>query len=327
MPQFSVIIPTYNRAQFITKAVDSVLAQTFQDYELIVVDDGSTDNTKMVLEAYGDKIRYIFLSNSGVSAARNVGIRESRGTWIAFLDSDDEWTSAYLFTQMMQIEEFPETVAHISNGVTVSIDGKRRNLFEETGFSKRFNGRSHLVVERPLSVIVVYGSWFTPSLIIRRDVLLEAGLYDEELSIAEDVDLVARIAVKGSIAFCNKELVEVYRRDEAMLNLMAESRKRGLCLYKSFGKVFDNLLRFSDLDLTERVVITRALSVTRRALGNVLVMAGRKAEARQAYREAFDLQPSWKSAIKFVATFLPGYISRLLVIKGRQIAPGERIFS
>ncbi|MBM2835200.1 MAG: glycosyl transferase [Candidatus Brocadiaceae bacterium] len=89
--QVSVVIPTYNRAPYVIMAIESVLAQSYQDYEIIVVDDGSTDGTRDVLEPYRDRIRYMYQDNKGVSAARNTGIQESRGEWIAFLDSDDEW--------------------------------------------------------------------------------------------------------------------------------------------------------------------------------------------------------------------------------------------
>ena len=85
-PLVSIVIPTYNRSACVVKAVDSVLNQTFTDYELIVVDDGSTDDTKRNLDRYGDKIIYIYQNNSGVSAARNAGVTFSRGQWLAFLD-------------------------------------------------------------------------------------------------------------------------------------------------------------------------------------------------------------------------------------------------
>ena len=100
IPRVSVIIPTYNREEYVVKAIDSVLGQKFDDYEFIVVDDGSTDNTKEIVNKYGDMIRYIYQHNSGVSAARNTGIKLAKGEWVAFLDSDDEWRPDYLLTQI-----------------------------------------------------------------------------------------------------------------------------------------------------------------------------------------------------------------------------------
>ena len=88
-PSVSVVIATYNRAQFLPETIDSVLHQRFQDFELIVVDDGSTDGTREVLGAYGARLRYIYQENCGPSAARNLGVRNARGAWIAIQDSDD----------------------------------------------------------------------------------------------------------------------------------------------------------------------------------------------------------------------------------------------
>ncbi|MCK4819314.1 glycosyltransferase family 2 protein, partial [bacterium] len=115
IPNVSVIIPTCNRAEYITQAIDSVLAQTYTDYEIIVVDDGSTDNTKEVMEPYMDRIRYIYQENAGVSAARNTGIKAAKGDWVAFLDSDDEWLPGKLAVQIRAVERHPQLVAHMVN--------------------------------------------------------------------------------------------------------------------------------------------------------------------------------------------------------------------
>src|SRR6185369_7640984 len=98
--QVSVIIPTYNSARFLTEAIDSVLAQSFKDFEILVIDDGSTDETKAMMQRYGSPVRYIYQANAGVAAARNRGIAESRGKYIAFLDADDAWCARKLETQL-----------------------------------------------------------------------------------------------------------------------------------------------------------------------------------------------------------------------------------
>ena len=91
MPKVSVVIPTYNRAHLICETIDSILAQTYKDYEIIVVDDGSTDNTQEVLKRYGDKVRYFYQQNQGQASAWNFAVRQSSGEYIALLDSDDLW--------------------------------------------------------------------------------------------------------------------------------------------------------------------------------------------------------------------------------------------
>jgi len=319
MPLISVIIPTYNREKFVVKAIDSVLRQGFTDIEIIVIDDGSTDGTRPILAAYGADIKCIFQENAGVSSARNAGIRVAQGTWVAFLDSDDEWTEGYLSCQVAQIKKFPEAVAHITNAVTVLPGGGRSSRFVETGLMDRFRAKPCLVFERPLSVIVKHAPWFLQSSIIRRDVLLKAGLFDEGLSIAEDLDVIARVSLGGPVTFCRKELVEIYRREESITNLGAQSLKRGIYRWKAFEKVYANLLSFPDLTRMEKATIANALSSTKRALANVLVMADRKDEARQVYKQALSLDHSLRSLIKVVGTFLPPIVSRALVRKSRSV--------
>ena len=101
----SVIIPTFNRVEFISEAIDSVLSQTYSNFEIIVVDDGSTDNTKQLLTKYGSRITYDFQENKGVSSARNKGLDIAKGEWIAFLDSDDIWLPEKLSLQMQDLEQ------------------------------------------------------------------------------------------------------------------------------------------------------------------------------------------------------------------------------
>ena len=110
LPLVSVIIPTYNRGWVVKEAIDSVLDQDFSDYELIVVDDGSNDNTREILGAYGKAITVLQQSNRGVSAARNRGIAEAAGRLIAFLDSDDLWLPRKLTTQVKFFEENADAV-------------------------------------------------------------------------------------------------------------------------------------------------------------------------------------------------------------------------
>ena len=107
-PSISIVIPTYNRAGTIERALDSVFAQTFQDFEVIVVDDGSRDATRERVALYGDRVRYIYQENQGCSAARNRGIAEARGAFVAFLDSDDEWLPLKLDVQVRYLETHPE---------------------------------------------------------------------------------------------------------------------------------------------------------------------------------------------------------------------------
>lgn len=107
-PIFSVVVPAYNQAQFLPFTIDSILAQTVKEYEIIVVNDGSTDNTAEVAASYGDKIRYVYQDNMGLAGVRNTGVHEARGQFVSFLDSDDMWASDYLETIRELAEQNPD---------------------------------------------------------------------------------------------------------------------------------------------------------------------------------------------------------------------------
>jgi glycosyltransferase involved in cell wall biosynthesis len=323
MPRLSVIIPTFNREQLVRFSIDSVLHQTYQDIEVIVVDDGSTDNTQQVLAAYGDKIRIIRQDNSGVSEALNKGIRAAQGEWISFLGSDDEWMPEYLELQMQRVDQHPEIITHITNAVTVQLDETKEDLFQSTRLTEKFGKNECILLKRPLRTIIDHRPWFCQAMVMRRELLFKVGLFDPTLTIAEDLDIVAKMALRGPFSICRKVLVNVFRRKEAIDNLVAQAKKKGLDTYRSFGKVYTNLLGYPGLNRAEKMAINRALSHNRRALGNVLVIAGRKPEARKYYIRSFFLYPSMRSLIKSIATFFPREISVSLIRDGKHILPGE----
>ncbi len=136
MPFFSVVIPTFNRAHLVTRAVESVLTQKFTDYECIVVDDGSTDDTSRVLSPYTNKIKYIYISHGGVSTARNRGIQQAQGEWIAFLDSDDMWLPEKLAAHYEYIQAHPNIYIHQTDELWIR-NGKRVNPMKKASKKKK----------------------------------------------------------------------------------------------------------------------------------------------------------------------------------------------
>ena len=297
------------------KAIDSVLNQGFIDHEIIVVDDGSTDNTWDALQHYAGKFRYIHQENSGVSCARNAGIRAAQGDWVAFLDSDDEWEKDYLSVQMEHAGTHPSAVAHATNVRKVQMDGKTSDHFAESKFVHEFAERDVIMVERPLSVILNHQLWWLQSCIIRRDILTQAGLFDTRLSIGEDLDLLARVALRGAFTFCSGTYVRLFRRVETLKSLADQGLDNGAAYYQSLGGIYDQLSSSEEITAAERRTIDRLASCNWREQGNLLLITGLGPEARNCYTKSFMRCPCPRSAIKMLAGFLPGVMARSLITK------------
>ena len=310
---FSVIIPTYNRASFVTKAVDSVLRQTFKDYEIIVVDDGSTDTTAQALEQYGRAITIIHQVNNGVSAARNAGIRKATARWIAFLDSDDEWKESYLARQSEQIRCNPNIIAFITNAINIDNGGRSHTHFENI-ILKRFGTTTFVRVKRPFRTIM-NSHWFLQSMVVRREVLLKAGLFDTTLSNSEDRDVIARLALEGEFGFNKEVLVEIYRRTESIRNLA--SARGSMQARKCFEKVLENFRRDRRLRFIERVTLAKVSSANQRELGNILLAQAEAWQARVAYKQALTTYPSFRSLIKYLVSLFPARFALILMRSGR----------
>jgi glycosyltransferase involved in cell wall biosynthesis len=192
----SVIIATYNRARQLKEAIDSVLAQSLPVREVIVVDDGSTDDTKSKLSQYGDRIQTFFLSNGGASAARNHGIRSSQGKWIAFLDDDDVWLPDKINRQMQLITSNPSLGLIYCSDYAVD---------EQLHILYRRDAENHNrgdVFER----LLIKNFIFTSCTMARRDAIEKAGYMELEFKFGEDWDLWLRIAAKYQVDFVAKPL-------------------------------------------------------------------------------------------------------------------------
>jgi len=195
VPRASVIIPSYNRREFVQQAIDSVLGQTYTDYEIIVIDDGSTDGTGEALtQRYGDRLCYYWFENSGVSAARNRGIARAQGDYVAFLDSDDQWLPAKLERQVAYLDEHHEVGAVFCQGWWMDEQGKLDPGGEVIGADIT---PDDLTLEALLtrSTLVIPGS----TLVVRRELLERVGIFDEALHFGEDWDLCIRLRAQAPI--------------------------------------------------------------------------------------------------------------------------------
>lgn len=195
-PRVSVIIPTYNRAWSLATAVDSVLSQDFDAFETIVVDDGSTDETRALLTDYGAALRVIRQPNRGVSAARNAGIRAAAAPLVALLDSDDYWLPGKLAAQTAFFDQNPEAVIcqteerWIRNGVRVNP-------------GKRHRKRGGMIFEPSLELCLVSPS----AVMLRRSLFESVGFFDERLPACEDYDLWLRISCRHPVHLIDRPLI------------------------------------------------------------------------------------------------------------------------
>jgi glycosyltransferase involved in cell wall biosynthesis len=204
--QISVVIPTYNRYEFLKRALESVYAQTYKPYEVIVVDDGSTDNTSSIQKDFLD-IKYIYQKNSGVSSARNTGIKNCASEWIAFLDSDDEWLPDKLKEQVAFHKNNPDILMSYTDETWIR-DAKEIKMPKKF---KKFGGE---IFEQCLSHCIIAPS----SVLLHKKLFDDVGLFDEELEVCEDYDLWLRIAIKHKIGLVDKKLITKYAGHENQLS-------------------------------------------------------------------------------------------------------------
>ncbi|KKD39484.1 glycosyltransferase family 2 protein [Limnoraphis robusta] len=253
MPQISIIIPVYNGATTIQATIDSVLAQTFSDFELIIVDDGSTDDTLKIISQYGDpRIQVVSSSHAGAAATRNRGLKQASGEYIAFLDADDLWTPDKLEAQLNALQ------THLEAAVAYSWT----DFIDEAG-SWRQAGRHRTVNGEAYAAMLLYNfieSGSNP--LIRRDALNTVGGFDESLTGGQDWDLYLRLAAR--YLFVNVPKVQIlYRiRDNSIsANITRQEQQVVKVLNKAFSQAPKNLqpLKRKSLALVYKYLACRIL--------------------------------------------------------------------
>jgi glycosyltransferase involved in cell wall biosynthesis len=196
MPRVSAIIPTHNRKAFVLEAVDSVLAQTYRDYELIVVDDGSGDGTGEALTQYGGRVRYAYQQNQGVSLARNRGLEIAQGEFIAFLDSDDLWLPEKLQQQVAFMDEHPQAQICYTDEIWI-----RRGV--RVNPRKKHAKYSGEIYPHCLPLCIISPS----SALMRRGLFEQVGTFDPHFPVCEDYDLWLRVAARFPVFFIPQMLI------------------------------------------------------------------------------------------------------------------------
>jgi glycosyltransferase involved in cell wall biosynthesis len=331
-PKVSVIIPTYNRADKVRNAIESVLTQTFTDLEVIVVDDGSSDDTGKILEkVYGDRIRYYFQRNQGVSAARNKGIAEVRGEWVAFLDSDDRWEKDKLEWQFKALERFGPQCGACYTDVRFFNHPETRTMFQLAQESYQHEGIVGVNAD-VLRLLVTPGG---PGMVVcpssflaRADAVRRTGGLNPRLRFQQDTEFMFRVAMLTSFCYVNCPLVW-FDRSPAEIRHMGQlvpGVPRG-AVSTEWDRV-EFILQDSEiwlvglLQLTEapekvRSLIREQLGWVHSGLANCYLMAGKYGEAREAILRAIKLNPNFKVAAKWLLTWISPWLA-LRTLRYRQ---------
>ncbi len=207
-PRITVVVPAYNAAWCVKRAIDSVLAQRWSDYELVVVDDGSTDDTADVLAAYGAQIRVVRQANAGLSAARNAGIKAAAGEWVAFLDADDWWLPEKLAAQMALIAREPDIGFCSTSARIVGPDGEQLEVWSDGGL------HGNILADLFGANAGVAGSG--SAVLARRDLLTRCGGFDTTLRSVEDIDMWMRLAAISTYACVPEALACILRAPGSM---------------------------------------------------------------------------------------------------------------
>ena len=288
-PKVSVIIPAYNHGRFLREAIQSVLEQTFQDWELIVVDDGSTDETSEVVASFPDpRIRYIYQKNQGNAAARNRGIELARGEFIAFLDADDLWLPMKLEKQVAQLDSLPPTVGlvyadlHFFNHEDGAITGR---LLQASGQFDPPRGKVFSQIVRRK-----WGGergWFIipTTALIRREVFQRVGLFDESLRRHVDWEMWVRIAAAYEVDVLNEPLAK-YRHHAGNV------KRDPLSIYGYGVAARLKVLESYSLEPGDRRALLRSLANLHYGCASFQFLMGKRKEGLRALLTSLRLHPT-----------------------------------
>ena len=280
-PRVSIVIATYNRAGLLPETIESVLQQGFRGYEVIVVDDGSTDETRNILTSFGDRLRYIYQENRGPAAARNLGVRHARAPWIAIQDSDDLCTPEHLKTLHGYVDEHPNCGMVFANGGYVGGRAYSRETIVPLRKSQRLARDGVQLIDLfDKSIVRLQAA------LVSKSCYEAIGGHDESLRISMDLDLALRLYARYPVAYLDK-VVFYYRRHQGNIGHNQELR-----LLENI-RVIEKLLH--DFPQAEELLgqgrVARRLAYRYYRLGKGRWSAGHKQEAIEALEQAIALCP------------------------------------
>ncbi len=308
-PTVAVIIPTYNRGHCVGEAIESVLDQTVPADEIIVVDDGSTDNTPEVLAGFGDRIIVISQVNRGVSAARNAGIARATSEWITFLDSDDVWYPNRISTLLRDVTHSDAGV-HVAN-VDISGPGYQWQYCEIRGVK----ASSHRADKHSSGFLIMMNDPFAICCSVKRSWIIESGGFDPEMTIHEDFDAFCRLITRGSWLLTS--IVIGCLRRVALGPPSLSSLSQSKSVYASAMKVlaYERLLSDSKLTIVQKKIVRKRLSGYRFEHSRALMQDKRAGDARvQLIASAIDY-PSLKGWLRAMPPYALGTIGYRIVTR------------
>lgn len=294
MYEVSVIIPTYNCTEYISNAINSVLSQTYKNYEIIVIDDGSTDNTKDKLIPFisEEKIKYFYIKNSGPAKARNVGIKKSKGDYIAFLDSDDLWLPDKL---MLQID-------FLDRSSDIEVVHCDLEFFNKDKILHDVINKDKLILDGLIfnDCLLLRSLVFLSSLLVKRSILDTVGLFDESLYTAEDVNLILRIAKKHKFGYINKVLLKRRIHENNLSQKWIEN-------YGTFDNLDKIVKLYPELNPSHSKLMRRAYEIRYKCIGKTSFYISKYIKARQLFMHALRINCLNVHTIGFlILTFVPG---------------------
>lgn len=304
-PLVSVIIPAYKVASFIGETLDSVLAQTFTNYEIILINDGSPDTAELEeqLESYTHLITYIRQPNQGAGAARNAGLRVARGEFVAFLDGDDIWLPEFLEAQL-------ELIGRGGDLVYADAANFHGSTLEETTSMEINPSNGEVTAE---SLITARCNVITSSVVARRQLILDTGLFDESFPNSQDFDLWLRLAKRGArINYQKKVLVHRRLYDGSLASNPIKSLQGEIAVLEKTSRRND--LTPAEADAIERIVKLRRATIDVIEGKNYLA-AGEFSSALTSFQTANNHLQSWKlrlviSCLKVAPTLLQKFQQR-----------------
>lgn len=286
-PKASVIIPAYNKAAFTIKTVESVLAQTYKNLEIIVVDDGSTDQTRSLLAPYQDRIRYIYKENGGACSARNLGLKVASGKYIGFLDCDDLYVNDKIARSVEFLEKNPDC-GFVHTGVDL-IDAHDRIV-------GRFVYAKASRMDRLVPFLIMENFVSNPTVVVRRDCFVIVGSFDENIFTPADWDLWIRLAERYKAGFINAPLSQYRVTDNFIFNKLELSQREEIYVIEKFFQRNAHL---------RKGMKKKAMSASHLRYAQCYFLKNDYPRLKREFFQAFKLNPfNFKAWLFFFAFFL-----------------------